>query len=550
MRLLSYLPSFLAIASVAASANGMKNGPHLGEITSIEAPPLAMTSHSVTLLWDDSYIPDYSSQNSGEPSRIYYVYQDGMMIGRTEKRSFPVYGLEPSTSYTLSIRVNNAPLREEDRIQVRTKKAGKIHDVRSYGAKGDGKTLDTPALQAAIDDCSIGGTVLVTPGTYLLDHVELKSDMTLDLQKGAVLTFLGYNEGGNYPLSVATLPATEGETLHERKTLIRGYKIKNVVITGAGTINGNGETWWPNYMIDGQRLHRPFTLELIGGSHVLVQGVTFQDPPAWNNHLVQMDQVFYSDVKFLQVSTVQGHNGDALNPNSSRNVLIVGCLFGNQDDSIAIKASSHQKKMTPTISTSENIVIRDCVFDGNAAPGSRPLGIAIGSEVVGGARNIVVQNCVFRNTASIINIKANHDRPYAWVDNIQVKNIKYSNNKHPERQFNHAPLSIDLYYYSQPDDPNNPTKLNETTPRFRNIHFKNIKIENKRGKVAFLRGMPESPLKKIVFEKILGEGLEGFYGENIDGIDLMDVEIRAERGKAFVWENVSDLSQDTEIQTP
>src|ERR1017187_8122105 len=116
--------------------------------------------------------------------------------------------------------------------------AGKVCDVKKYGAKGDGASKDTVAIQKAIDECSAGkggGTVVLEAGTYVSAPILLKSNMTLELKKGA--TLLGSPDHDDYP------EMTEfREQGHQ--ALVSAVNAENVAITGEGVIDGNGASWW------------------------------------------------------------------------------------------------------------------------------------------------------------------------------------------------------------------------------------------------------------------------------------------------------------------
>ena len=517
-----------------------------GKINNLSTPLLGITSSSIILLWDDTYIPDYTKTKDEDITRTYFIYQDGKKIASTEQRSIPIYGLTPATTYKFTVKLNEnnaSKSTSENLIEVTTKKAGEIFDVKKYGAKGDGKSVDTKAIQDAIDACSKDGKVLIPSGIYLLAGIKLKSNMTLEIEKDARLNFIGYKEGANYSMIKAELPGPDGNIKLQKNYLITGYKLNNVTITGKGIINGNGETWWPHYKSFKVEGNRPFMLGFVQSSNILVQGVTFQDPPAWNNHLLYADNVVYSDVTFIQVSTVQGHNADGIDADASRNVLVVGCLFATQDDSFAIKSGRYTSDDNKRRRSTEYIIVRDCIFDGTISAGATTLGLAIGSEVSGGARHILIKNCEFIDVASIINIKTNRSRPYSIVEDVRVENCVYTNNFFPEKEYNRAPIAIDMFYYGQYAHPDSVVSLNETTPLFRDIHFKNIKLENNKGMFAYLRGMPEQPMKNITFENISGSAIKGFFGKDIDGIDLNNVKFKVNEGELFNWTRVENISQ-------
>jgi exo-poly-alpha-galacturonosidase len=523
----SLLLIFILLMSFFKSAFGSncKLANEESGIFSLSAPPLGITSSSAILLWDDTYIPDYTDTSSGYIKKMYYIYQDGIKVGSTMKRSFTVKGLIPLRNYTFTVtdteRIADISI-GKNTIQVTIKAEGEIYNVKKFGAKGDGKRHDTEAIQKAINICTKGGKVVIPAGIYLVDHIELKSDMTLEFEKDAVLTFIGYNEGGNYPVINALLPGPDGDVVYRNSSLITGHKVHNVTITGEGTIDANGDTWWPF----ADKIQRPFTIEFILSSNILVQGITIQDPPAWNNHLVYVDNAIYSEVKFFKVSIAPGRNGDGLNPDASHNILIVGCLFGNQDDSIAIKCGSYLSDGNKRRRGSENIIIRDCLFDGNAASGSSPLGIGIGSEISGGVKHVVIQNCEFIDAASLLNIKTNRLRPFAYVEDVRIENIVYSNTKQPDKKWNRAPISVDHFYYAPEGyNPSVPESFSSETPVFRNIHFKNISILNPVGKGIYLSGLAESPVHNITFNKILVRSRDGMIIQNVDTLVMQWITI-------------------------
>jgi exo-poly-alpha-galacturonosidase len=486
------------------------------------APSLAKTASTLLLLWD--------GDSSAHPGLVtYYIYQDGKMVGYTRSFCYTATNLAANTTYNFVVCARDEAghvSAKSNQIQAITKSRGPVFDVREYGAKGDGKTKDTQAIQKAINDCTPGGIVLISPGVYLVDHLELKSDLTFELASGATLQFLG-RKVGNYPVNMVSMPGPDGEATMRNFALISALRAKNLTITGGGVIRANGETWWPH-----KESPRPRVLQLIECADVFVQGITIEDPPAWNTHVVYVDRAVFSEVKFLKVSTAQGSNGDGLDPDSSCDVLIVGCQFGNQDDSIAIKAS-HRRP-------SENITIRDCLFDGTLAPGSHPLGFAIGSETSGGVRHVLLKNCVFRNVASVANIKANRKRPGAVVEDVRVENCTYVNAEFGDEPWNRAPIAIDLFYYRDYGPPDSVAPLTPATPVFRDIHFKNIVIENSKGRFAYLCGLIEQPARNITFENVTGSAKRGIHGQNLDGIELRNVAFNTFEGPAFDWINVQN----------
>ncbi len=494
-------------------------------IRKVEAPALGITSASVLLTWDDNFTPGYQSTDSTPRSREYFIYQDAMKIGSTRSRTFIVRDLSPSRSYTFSVRSADDSKKipgGENSIKVTTRNDGRILNVRDLGAKGDGKSADGKAIQSAINSCPKDGIVLIPAGRYIVDHLELRSDMTLLLEKAAVLSFAGYREGVSYPMIKAVLPGPDGDINYQAPSLITGLNVHHVVITGEGTIDAGGATWWPHY----KEITRPYTIEFILSSDILVQGITIQDPPSWNNHLLYVDDAIYSDVKFFKVSKADGVNGDGLDPDASRNILIVGCIFGNQDDCIAIKSGRYDADGNKRRRSSEYITIRDCVFDGNAAPGAGPLGIGIGSESCGGIKHVVIQNCVFTDVASLVNIKANRQRAFACVDDIRIEHNFYTNHKAVDRWWNRAPVSVDLFYGAAAgSNPSAPEPLVSQTPVFRNIYFNDIMICNPVGRGIYISGLAESPIHAISFNEVYVRSRDGVTIQNVDTLSIKGITV-------------------------
>jgi exo-poly-alpha-galacturonosidase len=493
--------------------------------TNLVAPPLARTTSTAVLMWD---------RPAGDGIASYQILCDGTQTGETNRLSYTATNLAAGGSYRFTVRsrrADGAASAESDAVVVETKPTGQVFNVREFGARGDGIAKDTAAIQQAIGACTPGGTVLIPAGVYSVDHLELKSDLTFHLATGAILQFLGRGIG-EYPTATVTLPGPDGDVDVTDFALITALHARCLAITGGGIIRGNGETWWPH-----KESPRPRLLKFTDCSDVFVQGITLDDPPAWNTHAVYVDRAVFSEVKFRKMSTAAGTNGDGLNPDSCRDILIVGCTFANQDDSIAIKAMGVSRDRLRRQRSCERIVVRDCTFDGTLAPGAHPLGFAVGSEVGGGVRHVLLKDCQFRNAASLANIKANRSRAGAVVEDIHIENCVFTNTLHRDRHYNRAPISIDLFYYGD-GAPDAAAPLTPATPVFRDIHFKNITIENPKGRFAYLCGLVERPVHKIALENVNGTAKQGFHGQNLDGIELRDVAVEVEEGPSFEWVNV------------
>lgn len=511
-------------AGVAVSLKSPLSAP-----VNLGAPPLARTATTAVLTWDRA--------GGGERPASFQVFCDGVLAGETSHLSFTVRSLTPNRMHRITVRsrgVDGSLSSPSDPIVVLTKPRGTVLNVRERGARGDGVAKDTAVIQKAIDDCPAGGTVLVPPGVYSVDHLELKRDLTLELAAGATLQFIGRGLG-HYPTISEKLTGPEGDVIVSNFSLLTARDARNLTITGGGRINGNGPAWWP-HKSEGPR---PHLLKLVRCSDVFVQDVTLEDPPAWNTHAVYVDRAVFSQVTFLKVSTNPGTNGDGLNPDSARDILIVGCRFGNQDDSIAIKSGSVTATRSHRQRSAENITIRDCLFDGTLAPGSRPLGIAIGSETSGSIRHVRIRDCEFRNASSVAYLKTNRDRLGTVIEDVRAENCVFTNTTVVGQAKNRAPISIDAMYYD-PAAPELAVPLTPATPALRDIHFKDIVIEDSVRRGITLVGLAELPVKNLTFTNVVVSAKHGLHGENLDGVELRDVIVTAQDGPAFAWINVQN----------
>jgi len=495
----------------------------------LTAPPLARTATTAVLLWD--------RPAGGETIESYQVFRDGILAGETPRLSFTARNLTPGRQHRFTVRSRRSPgisSVESEAVLVLCKAPGPVLNVRALGARGDGVDPDTAPIQQAIANCPAGGTVLIPPGVYAVDHLELKGDLTLEIATGATLQFRPRGVG-EFPSFPEKLAGPDGEVTATNFSLLTARDAKNLTITGGGRINGNGASWWPHR----REGPRPHLFKLVRCADVFVQDVTLEDPPAWNTHALYVDRAVFSGLTFLKVSTVAGSNGDGLDPDSAHDILIVGCRFGNQDDSIAIKSGSVSATRPFRQRPAENITIRDCLFDGTLAPGSRPLGIGIGSETSGGIRRVWIRDCEFRNASSVAYIKTNRERRGTVIEDVRVENCVFTNTTVVGQAANRAAISIDTMYYDSAS-PELSVALTPETPVIRNVHFRNIVIEDTVRRGITLVGLAESPVKNLTFTNLVVSAKQGLHGRNLDGVELREVTISAREGPAFTWLDVQN----------
>ena len=390
--------------------------------------------------------------------------------------------------------------------------AAKTCDPHAFGAKGDGTTKDTVAIQSAIDACAAqgGGTVKLTSGTYLSAPIVLKSDITLHLDKGA--TLLGSPDHGDYPDKIEfRLPAVQ--------SLVSATNAENVAIEGEGTIDGQGESWW--HMMRG--LHdagvmgnphpRPRLVVFDHCKHVRVEGVTIQNSPFWQLVPYYSDDVLIRNVRVL--APYPSPNTDAVDPFSSSNVRIDHLYADTGDDNIAIKSGAINSPGGDD--PVRDITITDCTF-------LHGHGLSIGSELAGGAHNIVAKRIHFEGTDNGIRVKANRDRGNDVSDlsfsDIDMKDVK-------------NPLVISEYYpHILPEGTVTPEPVTRLTPHFHDITFENVTATGAKMAGAIV-GLPEAPVDGIVLKnvKLAGEtGLTIGYA-NVNGTGLT---VQAAQGEGII----------------
>jgi len=244
----------------------------------------------------------------------------------------------------------------------------KAYNIIDFGARADGTTLCTQAIQKAIDQCAEegGGTVYFPAGTWLTGTVYLQSHITLWLDSGCML--LGSKEKKDYGRS-RKLAGSEGETF-SCWAIIAGKKLKNIAIRGRGTIDGQGTNF--KY----KNGPRPKNIYLENCSDVLIEDLRLRNAGSWMQHYRRCDHLTIRDIAvFNHVS----YNNDGLNIDSCRDVVITGCTVDSDDDAIVMKSLSKNP--------CENVVISDCVVSSHCNS------IKMGTESGGGFQNITVSNC-------------------------------------------------------------------------------------------------------------------------------------------------------------
>lgn len=398
----------------------------------------------------------------------------------------------------------------------------KTFDVREFGAKGDGKILDTEPVQKALTACGKagGGTVRIPAGTYLCQPLQLGDKTTLVLEEGATLLATTRHED---------FMKTPGDWLKAKSSsdfisLLSGKGLSEIAITGKGIIDGNGAVWWEEaekarQKVSGYTLPRPNLLALDHCKRVKISGIKLQNSPKFHFVPSECEDVVVEDVTVL--APAGAANTDGIDPSNCRKVTITRCYIDVGDDNVAIKSG---RKIPGREFACEDITVTDCTF-------KHGHGMSIGSETVGGIRRVRVSQCTFENTDNGLRIKSRRERG-GIVEDIVYADCSLKN-------CNPA-ISIMCYYQNSThgkfpkDDAAQP--ITETTPRFRNIQIRNL-AGNAVGDIGAIVGLPESPVENVVLENVTLNGKQGLTIANAKGVVLKNVKIVPEKGEPYLLHN-------------
>ncbi|MDE6652788.1 MAG: glycoside hydrolase family 28 protein [Muribaculaceae bacterium] len=423
--------------------------------------------------------------------------------------------------------------------------------IVDFGGISDGVTLNTEAFAKAIAhlDSKGGGRLVVPEGIWYTGPIEFADNLELHLERGSLILFS--ENLSDYPVMKSDW---EGLSTYRAMSPLTARGKKNIAITGEGTINGNGQcwrpvkkmkmtenqwknllrtgcvnakgdVWYPNeqirYVAEHQEMMagvhrgdsavtaaahdflRPVLVSFIGCKGVLLQGVTFENSPAWNVHPLMCENVIVDNVSIRNPWYAQ--NGDGIDIESCTNVLLVNSSFDVGDDAICMKSGKDKDGRDRGVPSS-NVLIDGCtVYHGHG-------GFVIGSEMSGGCCDIVARNCVFIGTDVGLRFKSTRGRG-GVVENIYVDNIKMTD-------IPGDALIFDLYYGIKPGAPVPP--VTEETPSFRNIFIKDVVCRNA-GRAALFNGLPEMPMKNVVLEDCRFRADQGFVLNHVDGLTMKNV---------------------------
>ncbi len=434
--------------------------------------------------------------------------------------------------------------------------------IVDFGAVANTEELCTKAINAAIKKCSEsgGGVVVIPPGLWTTGPIKMKSNVNLHTKNGAYILFT--SDLDEYQLIHSYY---EGNKVIRCESPIMGVDLENIAITGEGIFDGNGSKWrpvnigkvsdgqWKDFINSGGVLSkngkvwypsegsfigyegkdklpkipnvdnmkpykhalRPVMVSFINCKKLLLDGVTFQNSPAWNVNPLMCENVTLNNLTIRNPWYSQ--NGDGLDIESCRIGTVTNCRFDVGDDAICIKSGKDQEgreRGKPT----ELFVITNCiVYHGHG-------GFVIGSEMSGGVRNLFVKNLTFIGTDCGLRFKSTRGRG-GLVENIWMEDIRMSD-------IPTEAIRFEMYYFNKTgvEDPLTgemiveKAPVAETTPIFKNMYFKNIYVDGAKQALKIM-GIPEMPVENIQFKNMIVRSEVGMrinYASkiNFENIDL------------------------------
>jgi hypothetical protein len=437
-----------------------------------------------------------------------------------------------------------------------------ILNVLDYGAVADGRTLNTRAIQSAIDSASRrgGATVYVPPGVFLTGGVVLRSRVTLHLEAGAVLR--GSAELADYAYQAG--PPEKGDANGRHLIFARGAE--DLAITGLGIIDGQGSQYWESTQrpapaqedlwkdvatYDWKPKLRPSPmLEFAYCKNLRIEGVTIANAPGWTMRPIACESVFIRGIRVR--NPVIGPNTDGMDVTCCRNVFISDCDIATGDDAICIKSENPYGEMLPT----KNITITNCVLTGCCN------GFKMGTATRGAFENIVFSNSVIYNDDVPPNARIIAGLAVEMVDGGSVDGILFSNIR---MQNVRTPVFVRLGH-----------RHDSEKTFLRNVRFEGIEAS---GSIltSSITGVPGCPVEEISLENVRIRTVEGgsskwaeesvpeveqrypearmfgrlpgygLYVRHAKGVQLRNAELIAERPDerpALVCDDVEDLTVD------
>jgi exo-poly-alpha-galacturonosidase len=395
----------------------------------------------------------------------------------------------------------------------------KRYDVTNYGAIGNGETVNTQAIQKAIDECAAngGGEVVVPKGVFVSGAIFLKKGVALFFEKDAVLK--GSVNRADYP-QIKT--RWEGTDMMYMAALVNADGINGVKISGEGTIDGSGDVWVQrvNNRQDtaataARRWERPRLVGIQNCKGVKVSGLKLHNQAVWCVHILYCEDVVLEDLNITADHNIP--SSDGIDIDSSKKVKIRKCFIDVNDDCISIKSGKDEDGLRVN-RPSEDILVQDCHF----AYGHG--GVAMGSETSGGIRNVLIKDCIAdASNWAPIRFKSQPSRG-GVVENIIYENFKLKDTRKAV-EFNMAWRMV------PPIKP--PAKV---LPVVRNVQL--INISGNVNAVGDIHGLEGSPILGVTFKNCNITAQKGLLIEHARNVDLSGLKLDVKEGEAVTKKDV------------
>ncbi len=432
-------------------------------------------------------------------------------------------------------------------------------NVVSYGAKGDSTTLDTSAMQHAIDAASThGGTVIVPPGTYLSGSIFVKTGVTLEIEKGA--TILGSQRLQDYPEMPTRIAGIE---MVWPAALVNVYKQTNASITGEGTIDGDGKVWWDSYWalrkIDEPKglrwasdydAKRPRLIQIYESSNVKLSHLLLRRSGFWTVHICYSHGITVDGVTIRNNEGGRGPSTDGIDIDSSRKILIEHADISVNDDALCLKAGRDSDGLRVNRPT-EDVVLRDSIVRDGAA------GVTFGSETSGGFRNIEAFNITTLKSVPVgILFKSAHTRG-GFGDNIRIHDItmidapvvlRITMNWNPSYSYAAIPADLKTYpcYYKVLSTP---VPEDEGLPHFRDVHIWNIKATG--AKTAFeVNAYPSAPLVDFTLDHLTIQAVTAGHIDDTKNWKFSNISLTTTDGSVVALSDDSNIAGIASREAP
>jgi len=415
--------------------------------------------------------------------------------------------------------------------------------ITDYGAVGDGKTLNTKAIQAAIDKCAStrkGGVLVIPRGTFLSGAIFLKQGVNLLLEKDAVLK--GTTNPDDYP-QVQT--RWEGTEEMWTSAFVNAFNVTGLIISGEGTIDGSGEDWLqknpyrppppPNAgeaataplampppataPPAGPRRGRPRLVAIQNAKDVLISGVHLHNQAVWCLFILYSENVEVDGINITAEHNIP--SADGMDIDSSRHIHVNRISIDTNDDCISIKSGKDVDGLRVN-RPAEDILIENSHF------GNGGSGVDMGSETSGGIRNVVIQNCVMDSGNSApIRFKSAPSRG-GMVENITYRNLVI----HGVRQA--IDMNMDWKNRAMARQPTPPPA--NPLPSFRNVRI--INVSGDAQTAGAINGLADSPVQGIAFENCKITAATGLRISHARNIDLSGLTLEVKDGPAITKNDV------------